>query len=71
MTLTEPRYAREKTPLIRKGQNGGSIWRFAADRPVFLHVLIRNTGAVRLYRRMGFQMVRRVDGTRCIMEYKK
>ena len=35
--------------------------------PVFLYVFSRNTGAVRLYERLGFQIAEEVGGTRYIM----
>lgn len=40
-------------------------------RPVFLYVFVRNTGAIRLYQRLGFQVVQNVGETRYIMEYQK
>ena len=39
-----------------------------AEGPIFLYVFVRNTGAVRLYERMGFRVTERVGKTRYIME---
>ena len=35
--------------------------------PVMLYVFIRNSGAVRLYRRLGFQVTQTIHGSRYIM----
>ena len=40
---------------------------FEADKPVYLYVFKQNEGAVRLYKKFGFE-VREDLGTRCIME---
>lgn len=37
--------------------------------PIFLYVFRRNTGAIRLYERLGFRIVKEVGSTRYIMEY--
>lgn len=37
--------------------------------PVVLYVFIRNTGAVSLYERLGFRVVKALNGTRYIMKY--
>ncbi len=37
---------------------------------LFLYVFRKNSGAVKLYQRMGFQITREVGTTRYIMEYK-
>ena len=39
-----------------------------AEGPIFLYVFMRNTGAVRLYERMGFRVREKVGETRYIME---
>ena len=41
------------------------------DAPIFLYVFVRNTGAVKLYRRMGFETVKEIRGTRYIMRKEK
>lgn len=38
------------------------------EKPVFLYVFIRNEGAVRLYRRLGFEIVQKVGSSRYIMQ---
>ena len=38
--------------------------------PVMLYCFIRNSGALSLYRRMGFQVTQKVGNTRCIMVRK-
>ena len=40
-----------------------------ADCPVFLYVFAKNTGAIRLYQRFGFEKIREVGTTRWIMEW--
>lgn len=40
------------------------------DLPVFLYVFIRNTGAFRLYQRMGFQIIKTIGTSRYIMEHE-
>ena len=42
-----------------------------SDSPIFLYVFVRNTGAVKLYRRMGFETVEEIRGTRYIMRKEK
>lgn len=37
------------------------------DTPIFLYVFRKNTGAIRLYRRMGFTVSQEVGSTRLIM----
>ena len=37
------------------------------DRPIELYVFTQNTGALRLYRRMGFEITQQVSNTRCIL----
>lgn len=39
--------------------------------PVMLYVFIRNEGAIRLYRRLGFRVTETVHGSRYIMLYEK
>ena len=39
------------------------------DIPVYLYVFNRNTRAIALYQRLGFQITQTVGTTRCIMEY--
>lgn len=41
-----------------------------ADCPIFLYVFTQNRGAVKLYRRMGFEKVEQVSATRCILRRK-
>lgn len=36
-------------------------------KPIELYVFMKNTGALRLYRRLGFEMIRQVSPTRCIL----
>lgn len=38
--------------------------------PLFLYVFRKNTGAIRLYERMGFRITKEVGTTRYIMEHK-
>ena len=38
------------------------------EKPVYLYVFRRNEGAVRLYRRLGFEIVQEVGGSRYIMQ---
>ncbi len=40
-----------------------------ASEPVILYVFIRNTGAVQLYERLGFQVTETVGNTRYIMTH--
>ena len=42
-----------------------------AENPLFLYVFRENTGAVRLYERLGFRITQEVSTTRYIMEYTK
>ena len=42
-----------------------------ADTPLFLYVFRRNTGAIRLYERNGFHIIKEVGKTRYIMECQK
>lgn len=37
------------------------------NQPVMLYVFTRNTGAMALYRRLGFELTEQVSATRCIM----
>jgi len=37
------------------------------EGPIFLCVFKENTGAIRLYRRMGFEIAEEIGATRCIM----
>ena len=41
-----------------------------SEKPVFLYVFTQNTGAVRLYERLGFRVTEQVSATREIMEYR-
>lgn len=41
-----------------------------ADKPVFLYVFRKNTGAIRLYKRMGFSVAETVGNTRMIMRHE-
>ena len=41
-----------------------------SEKPVYFYVFTRNTGAVRLYERLGFRVTERVSETREIMEYR-
>lgn len=41
------------------------------ERPVMLYTFNRNTGAVRLYRRLGFRVAETVSGSRRIMRREK
>lgn len=43
----------------------------SSDKPVFLFVFIGNVGAVRLYKRLEFEVVETVHGTRYRMRYDK
>lgn len=38
------------------------------EKPVYLYVFRRNEGAVRLYQRLGFEIVQEVGGSRYIMQ---
>lgn len=38
------------------------------EKPVYLYVFRRNTGAVRLYQRLGFEIVQEVGSSRYIMQ---
>lgn len=38
-----------------------------AEKPVYLYVFTANTGAVRLYRRFGFAIEKKISGTRSIL----
>lgn len=38
------------------------------EKPVYLYVFRRNEGAVRLYKRLGFEIVQEVGGSRYIMQ---
>lgn len=49
------------TRIIQKCQS-------ETDKPIFLYVFLKNEGAIRLYKRMGFHEIKRMK-TRCIMEY--
>lgn len=40
------------------------------ELPVFLYVFQRNTGALRLYRRMGFAVVKTIGTSRYVMEHE-
>ena len=39
----------------------------AQNQPIELYVFTENTGALRLYRRMGFELRQQVSRTRCIL----
>ena len=41
-----------------------------SEKPVYFYVFTENTGAVRLYERLGFRVTERVSATRAIMEHK-
>lgn len=43
----------------------------ASRKPVFLLVFIENNGAVRLYERLGFEIVETFHGTRYRMKYER
>lgn len=47
------------------------LLREETELPIFLYVFLENEGALRLYHRLGFREVHRVDGTRCIMTWRK
>lgn len=47
------------------------LLREETELPIFLYVFLENEGALRLYHRLGFREVQRVDGTRCIMTWRK
>ncbi len=47
------------------------LLREETELPIFLYVFLENEGALRLYHRLGFLEVQRVDGTRCIMTWRK
>lgn len=38
------------------------------EKPVYLYVFIRNEGAVRLYRRLGFEIIKTIGNSRYIMQ---
>ena len=40
------------------------------NKTPYLYVFIRNEGAVRLYRRLGFAVVQEIPNSRYIMEYR-
>ncbi len=42
-----------------------------SEKTVSLHAFIKNEGAVRLYQRLGFEVVEKIGGTRYRMEYKR
>ena len=52
------------TEVIRHCQN-------QADGKLFLYVFKENTGALQLYQRLGFQILRQPRSTAYIMEYEK
>lgn len=43
----------------------------SSQKPVLLYVFVRNEGAVRLYKRLGFEVVETVKETRYRMVYKR
>ncbi len=47
------------------------LLREETELPIFLYVFLENEGALRLYHRLGFREIQRVDGTRCIMTWRK
>ena len=47
------------------------LLREETELPIFLYVFLENEGALRLYHLLGFWEVQRVDGTRCIMTWRK
>lgn len=58
-------------PLYRNRGIGSEIIRKCVaetDLPIFLYVFIKNTGAVSLYKKLGFHIAETVRETRYIME---
>ena len=47
------------------------LLREETELPIFLYVFLENEGALRLYRRLGFREIQRLDGSRCIMTWRK
>ena len=43
---------------------------FSVQEPVMLYVFIRNKGAVSLYRRLGFEIVRTIKDSRYVMKWQ-
>ena len=50
-----------------RGIGTGIITRCCAEGPVYLYVFTANTGALALYRRLGFQEIQKVGNTRLIL----
>ena len=60
-------------PQFRRKGIGTQVIRHCQDvsPALFLYVFRKNTGAVELYRRMGFEITQKVGTTRYIMEWHK
>lgn len=56
-------------PLFRNRGIGTRVIRqcIARGEPITLYVFTQNTGALRLYRRLGFQISEQVSKSRCIL----
>ena len=52
------------TEILRKCQD-------EVPTPLFLYVFQKNTGAIRLYEKLGFRITQQVGTSRYIMEYQK
>ena len=57
-------------PFQNRGIGTAVLKKYLAEseKPVFFYVFARNTGAIRLYERLGFRLRERVGETRLIME---